>query len=383
MIGLHLRVLRAAAGLFFAAGVMVQVAPAASAGRTSSSDWLQPDYNSGRTNANDTEDQFGAAEAADLELISEVRFPNLPLTTPIVVDGDLVAYVKAGSNWSEDLGFGYRLTRLDGETGQVVWRWGVGHCVHLHPHITSDVVVAGSTGCSQSDPGGQSSANASTGSGGWGAFHTNWTAVHDGRVFFAHGPWGAFDDPLKLEALDASTGERLWRKSLRDRGDMMAAGSNLYMRIGPRIIARSIQDGTVLWKVMAPDGGALDIATPDVLFFQTASGVVAMSTSSRAVLWQAPGHLDAVLAGQAFIGTPDGLVARSVANGALQWTNPNYFGASAAADGVVYSGDSTRRTTVALRASDGAFLDSVIGGSPIVANARLYVTTGRVVRGYA
>ncbi len=364
------------------AGFLAVNVPRISAGSPPASDWPQPRHNAGGTNANQVEGRFGPAEAADLELVADIRFPDILSGPPAVVDGDFVAYVRAGTHWTEDSGYRWRLTRLDGEMGDVVWAGGRQTCPHLPPHVTNGVVVAGANGCSQSDPSGQfgTAFDRSTGAGGWSVTYTPYVAVHEGRVFWALGPYGGYDDPERLVALDAVTGQRLWRRSLRNRGSLKAAASTLYMQIGSRIVARSVQDGTVLWRMAAP--GGLDIATPDVLFFQTSTDVVAMSASSREILWQAPGRLDAVLDGQAFIGTPNGLVARSVASGALQWTNPDYLGAAIAADGVVYSHDSERRTIVAIRASDGAFLDSVIGGIPAVASGRLYVTTGRVVRSY-
>lgn len=349
------------------------------------SDWPQPLYNAGRTNSNSVESQLGPPEVASLELVSEVRLSDQPAGTPMVVDGDFIAYVRAGTDFSEDLGFDYRLTRVDGATGKVLWRNFDSNCVHVPPHVTNDVVVAGSTGCSQSDPGGQYAVDSSTGGGRWYEFsHTRMYAVHEGRVFFAHGPYGGYDDvPLVLKAVDASTGARLWRKALTDRGDLLATGSTLYMRVGSRVVARSVFDGSVTWKVLAPSGGQLDVATPGVLYFQAGGSVIALSTVSREVLWQAPGRLDAVLRNQALLGTAAGLEARSAMTGALLWTNTSYFSVQAAADGVVYSRDQARQTIVALRASDGAFLDSVIGGTATVANGRLYVTTGRVIRGYA
>ena len=210
-------------------------------------------------------------------------------------------------------------------------------------------------------------------------------AVHDGRVFAASA------DAL-LAALDADSGELLWRNDFKQDFDTAvprfgfgaspvviedsAGGSLLVIETGGTegrgVVAFDPKTGEVRWT--SQDGPA-SYATPVLmggpsksrLVFNRRSGLVALAAETGELLWQHPSALDAIampvivgadrlLISSAAMGDGGHLIEIRDQDGKLSaeklWSNArfrNHFNTSVAVDGFIYGFDNAT-----LRCLDGA-----------------------------
>ncbi|MEX2275365.1 MAG: PQQ-binding-like beta-propeller repeat protein [Actinomycetota bacterium] len=372
------------------AAISLGVAPTLWAGAPIASDWPQPGFDGGQSHGNANEQMLAPADAESLELVESRRFSYPLQGPPAVVDGSAYLYLVRRAV-DEPI---TRLIRMNLASGEVLWKVPQ-NCPYVDPHVTSSKVLNAAS-CSQSAPSGIQGRRLVDGSFVWGSEPASGGfALHRNRLVSAHGPYGAYgDEPWRLVARDAETGQTLWNRApLGDMpfrfsvglpGGVLAVGSTVYTIEGGRLVARRLSGGSIRWRWRLPSPLSLDAATFYALFLNGPEGVVALNPMDRSIRWSSPEtRVAAVLDGTVFLQAANEFVARDVGTGEELWGIGSTFTEAIAANGVVYGLDPETDRVVAISAETGAVLDAVPGESMAVAAGRLFVTEGRWLRSYS
>jgi outer membrane protein assembly factor BamB len=210
------------------------------------------------------------------------------------------------------------------------------------------------------------------------------TVVQEGEPSDPHG------FPLKVIALDAATGARLWTSEQYEfvgylRVDA-GAGAAYYCQEG-RLVAREIRTGAVRWTAPVVGINAIVLGAGEDFVVVQDSGLVVFDAATGRRAWGANWQVssavfaDGLLVVQTMVGTSRARlsVVHGVdpASGALVWTVPPSGEPAAPAvstDGFVYL--SVDGTTCAYAADTGELLWRHAGGIPVAARGRdVYLLT--------